>query len=131
MLDMEKAILPATPTSPGIEKLLDHKQILEKTHKDKLEVKEHKFEKFEIKEYKREKLEYEYVAGPAHVGPGDPVEQRLASLEATMAQLLHFIPESLRPDLSQGALKQEADVKAASEEKKGATEQSAKEDKKR
>ena len=38
------------------------------------------------------------------------MEQRLAALEAAVTQLLHFIPENLRPDLSQGALKQEPDA---------------------
>ena len=75
----------------------------------KLEIKDHKLEKFEIKEHKPEKLEFE-VVGPGPVGPGDPIEQRIANLEATMTQLLHFIPENLRPDLSQGALKQEPDA---------------------
>ena len=41
------------------------------------------------------------------MGPGDPVEQRLAALEAAVAQLVHFIPADLRPDLSTGALAQE------------------------
>lgn len=43
------------------------------------------------------------------VGPG-PVEDRLSALEATVAQLMHFIPENLRPDLSKGALRQEPDT---------------------
>ena len=34
-------------------------------------------------------------------------EQRLAAVESALAQLTHFIPENLRPDLSKGALKQE------------------------
>jgi hypothetical protein len=38
------------------------------------------------------------------------VEQRLAALEAAVTKLLHFIPENLRPDLTQGALKQEPDA---------------------
>ncbi len=77
-----------------------------------LEIKEYKFEKFEIKEHKPEikeaKIEYEGYGGFNH--PGGPVEQRLAALEAAMTKLLHFIPENLRSDLTQGALKQEADA---------------------
>jgi hypothetical protein len=91
----------------------------------KLEIKEVKHEikeiKHEIKEFKNElkefKLEkefkvekYEYETLPGSTDPGGPVEQRLASLEAAVTQLLHFIPENLRPDLTQGALKQEPDV---------------------
>ena len=34
-------------------------------------------------------------------------EQRLTALEVTVAQLLHFIPSDLRPDLAAGALAQE------------------------
>jgi hypothetical protein len=79
---------------------------------EKIEIKEHKHEKFEIKEVKLEKvekLEYEGVLGG--IGdPGGPVEQRLAALEAAVSQLMHFIPENLRPDLSQGALKQEPEA---------------------
>ena len=82
---------------------------------EKLEHKEQKLEKFEFKdhkiefkEFKNEKLEFEYL--PGSTDPGGPVEQRLAALEAAVTQLLHFIPENLRPDLTQGALKQEADA---------------------
>jgi hypothetical protein len=75
--------------------------------KEKAEIKEFKHEKFE----KFEKLEYEHLLGYGQsYGPGGPVEQRLAALEAAVTQLLHFIPEHLRPDLSQGALKQEPDA---------------------
>ena len=48
----------------------------------------------------------------ASVDPG--AAQRLAALEATVAQLLHFIPSDLRPDLAAGALAQEPDAKKAS-----------------
>ena len=44
---------------------------------------------------------------------GDPYAQRIAALEATVAQLVHFIPAELRPDLTQGALKQEPDATEA------------------
>jgi len=110
----------AAPAAASIQKQLEkfvyEKHLSPKEIKlEKNEIKEHKFEKFEIKEHKLEKfekpekLEFE-VAGPGQVGPGDPVEQRLANLESAVTQLLHFIPENLRPDLSKGALKQEADA---------------------
>ena len=60
---------------------------------------------------------WEYTAGPVAVAPGVPVEQRLAALEAAMAQLMHFIPQELRPDLSKGALKQEPAEKPEEEKK--------------
>jgi hypothetical protein len=82
----------------------EKQEIKEKHEKDKLEIKEFKHEKFE----KVEKFEYEGVVG--YGPPGGPVEQRLAALESAVTQLLHFIPENLRPDLSQGALKQEPDA---------------------
>jgi hypothetical protein len=45
------------------------------------------------------------------MGGADPaIAQRLAALEATMAQLLHFIPANMRPDLATGALAQESDA---------------------
>jgi hypothetical protein len=45
----------------------------------------------------------------------------MASLEAAMAQLMHFIPESMRPNLTKGALKNEE----AAEQTPPATEPSA------
>jgi hypothetical protein len=74
----------------------------EKLVPEKIQKLEHdKFYKLEKHEY------YEYVAGPVAIDPGGPVEQRLAALEASMAQLVHFIPQEQRPDLSKGALRQE------------------------
>lgn len=114
----------AQPAGIGTTKLTDKLPQLEtKLHKEvKLEIKEIKHEKIEIKEhkieykeYKNEKIEFEGVVGFPQ--PGGPVEQRLATLEATVAQLLHFIPENLRPDLSQGALKQEPDAAKPAEPK--------------
>jgi hypothetical protein len=71
-----------------------------------------KFEKFE----KHEKSEFE-LPGGFPVLPGDPLmEQRVVALESAMAQLMHFIPENLRPDLSQGALKQEPAAAAPPDE---------------
>jgi hypothetical protein len=79
--------------------------------KEKIEVKEFKHEKFEHKDkFEKEKFEFEGWGGGLWPGDPGPVEQRLTALEATMAQLLHFIPKELRPDLSQGALRQEPDA---------------------
>jgi len=134
----------------GITKMAEQKQLGgEKLYvADKhLTPKEVKFEKYEIKELKIEykdfikeieKLPLDKVPyaegkglyeGPVG-GPGDPYAQRIANLEAAVSQLLHFIPENLRPDLSQGALKQEADVaKKEGSGKSGGAEGAAKEDK--
>src|SRR5689334_21184556 len=69
----------------------------------------------EWKEHKPEKLEFEVFVpvgppipdlGPVFSG-GGVIEARMASLEAAMAQLMHFIPESMRPNLTKGALKNE------------------------
>ncbi len=116
-----QAQLAAAPAGVGAQKNLEKYSAFEKFQKEiKAEIKEFKLEKhetkekLEIKEFKHEKfekfekIEFEGVVG--YGSPGGPVEQRLAALEATVAQLLHFIPENLRPDLSQGALKQEPDA---------------------
>ncbi|MBS0276693.1 MAG: hypothetical protein JSR81_03660 [Proteobacteria bacterium] len=87
-------------------------KVPEKFKAEKIEKNEkfEKHEKFEIKEWDKYLRDHIFVAGPAHVGPGDPVmTQRVEALEATVAQLLHFIPETMRPDLTQGALAQETD----------------------
>ncbi len=115
--------LPEAATVAGIQKFTDKSVIADKLphpetklHKEiKLEIKEHKLEKFEkieIKEHKFEikEIKWEYEGYGGINDPGGPVEQRLAALEAAMTKLLHFIPENLRPDLTQGALKQEADA---------------------
>jgi hypothetical protein len=86
-------------------------------HVDKL-FKFEKFEKFEKHEKFEKNEKHEFPEFPiGSFDPGGPVEQRLAALESAMAQLMHFIPESLRPDLSSGALKQEEDVKPAQADK--------------
>jgi hypothetical protein len=116
----------------GIQKFTDKAVIADKLphpetklHKEiKLEIKEHKFEKFEIKEHKLEikEIKWEYEGYGGINDPGGPVEQRVAALEAAVTKLLHFIPENLRPDLTQGALKQEPDAPkegAKAEEPKG------------
>ena len=101
-----------------------------------------KLEKHELKEFKVEKLEHEKFITegggkqiyevPVQIGQGgDPLSQRVATLESAMSQLMHFIPENLRPDLSQGALKQEADVQKQEAKPAGGAESAAKEEKKR
>jgi hypothetical protein len=92
-------------------------KILEKVHVDKIQKEKDKFEKleknekFEIKEFDKVFHDVKYLETPPFgpVGPG-PVEDRLSALEAAVSQLLHFIPENLRPDLSKGALRQEPDA---------------------
>jgi hypothetical protein len=118
----------ATQTAVDANKIVETKQISEK-----LSFKEFKVEKYEIKEYKHEIKEHKYeikeiekipiegkvlTDGPYNPGQGgDPYAQRLAALEATVAQLVHFIPAELRPDLSQGALKQEPETTEATASK--------------
>ena len=98
----------------GITKLIEHKMVLpdKPVYKEvKVEIKEYKHEKIEYKEQHKEFENKQLFEGPVY-GPidGDPYSQRLAALEATVAQLSHFIPAELRPDLSQGALKQEPEA---------------------
>jgi len=102
----------AAQASASITKLVEHKQYVEKAifKEYKHEIKEHKYEGKEFKEkdfYEGKQL----VENTGYPGQGvDPYAQRIAALEATVAQLVHFIPAELRPDLSQGALKQEPDA---------------------
>ena len=83
-----------------------------KDHKEAAKEKEAGKEKETIKPEKElEKVQpdgKELVETQIPQQPGDPAtEQRLAAMESALAQLTHFIPENLRPDLSKGALKQE------------------------
>jgi hypothetical protein len=89
-----------------------------KEFKEKPEPKEFK-EKREPKEFKdfKEKPEpfenwgYGLAQPTQPIQPegGSALEARLAQLEAALAQMMHFIRPEMRPDLSTGALKQEAD----------------------
>jgi len=99
---------------------------------EKIELKEHKVEKVELKEHKVEKSEVD--VGPKiivdhpkitdnPVNPVNPIgpvthgiEARIAQLEASVGQLTTFITAAMRPDLSAGALKQEPDLGALSQE---------------
>jgi hypothetical protein len=85
---------------------------------EKNEIKEHKdgkqekLEKLEIKELSKIELpEKPIVEGPGGPdGPGGPVEERLATLEQSVASMQHFITSGQRPDLSRGALSAEPDA---------------------
>lgn len=111
--------------------LKDHK--LEKVeHKEIKDIKEHKLEKHEIKDIKEaqlEKLPIEHknfkpevdvknlsAELPPFPTPEVPIEQRLSGLEASVNQLAHFIERSMRPDLSQGALRNEPEVASQPQE---------------
>jgi len=101
----------------------------------KQEIKEGKIEKIEKIEIKEGKSEFEKKfdkgfegwggllkgmggfgstasVGLGGGGAGGDLDARLSSIEATMAQLVHFIGGALRPDLAHGALSQEQDIAA-------------------
>jgi subtilisin family serine protease len=92
-----------------------------KDTKEKPEVKEAKLEKheknekLEIKDVKEREKQFDKQreVGGGGFGPeaGAGLEARLAALEAAVAQLAHFITGELRPDLRQGALSGEEDVR--------------------
>jgi hypothetical protein len=86
-----------------------------KEHKDakhekleKNEAKELAKPEFPEKQIPKEKDGKEIFEGPQPT-PGDPIEQRLAALEQSVANLQHFITSAQRPDLSRGALSEEPD----------------------
>ena len=89
------------------------KEKVEKEHKDHKETakepKEHKEPKEQLKEIEQPSKPL-FEGGPPMGGADPAIAQRLAALEATMAQLLHFIPANMRPDLATGALAQESDA---------------------
>jgi len=123
-----------------VKDIKEHKEKPEiKEHKEKPEVKEikdHK-EKPEIKEFFKEIKEHkieksEFDLGPKMFGDHPPkilevpplpfgsggqgLDARIAQLEATVSQLATFITAAMRPDLSAGALKQEQDLTALSQQ---------------
>ncbi|GAC1364180.1 MAG: hypothetical protein NVSMB32_06470 [Actinomycetota bacterium] len=111
-----EAAASAGPKSPKLEmeKLpkIEQKEIKSEgkiEHKESL-IKEHKPEKLEIPE----KLVIETI--PVGDPPlGDPaLHARLTQIEASIAELRHFIKPADRPDLSQGALSNEPDVQPGS-----------------
>jgi hypothetical protein len=119
--DVDKAIEKQVIEKFIVEKLpkIEKSEIKEKPekfeHKEKPEKVEHKEkpEKVEHKEFKElEKFIVEKAIEKPQ-DPGDPIEQRLAALEQTVASLTHFITTGQRPDLSRGALTNEPGAKKA------------------
>jgi hypothetical protein len=111
---------PPEAATAGAQKVAEkfaEKPIFDKVQKekDKFE-KAEKFEKFEVKEFDKVIYDVKYfevpVVGPVGPGPveGQALQDRLSALENAVSQLVHFIPENLRPDLSKGALHQEPDT---------------------
>ncbi len=92
---------------------------------EKNETKEHKEikdkDKIELKEHAKEK-DQDHPLKISEVPPlqintgGQGTEARLDQLEATVSQLATFITGAMRPDLSGGALKQEQDLTALSQQ---------------
>jgi hypothetical protein len=107
----------------------EHKDTkIEKTEKN--EIKEHKEgAKIEHKEFKVENLEKQLakekdgkeIVETGNGNPGDPVEQRISTLEQNVAGLQHFISTGQRPDLSRGALTGEPGGAAPAPAPKGKT----------
>jgi predicted RNase H-like nuclease (RuvC/YqgF family) len=108
----------------------DNEKLREKFHPEKHfkgelkelkhETKENpKIEKVEIKELKIEKHEIKELEIPPDFPNPDPgplspeqLAQHADALESAAKQLRHFIAESERPDLSQGALRDEPDAES-------------------
>ncbi len=103
--------------APAVPKKIEFKEHKE-VKVEKNEIKEYKAEKTEPWEHKQYKPEFdikELVAElPWWVHPGDPIEQHLVQIEASLEKLTHFIGAEMRPDLGRGALGQEPDVKPRS-----------------
>jgi hypothetical protein len=79
-------------------------------------VKELKDDKIEIKEFNKDIIkDKDFDGGPIRpirsfeASTSGAMEERLARLESSMAQLRHFISPELRPDLMRGALRSETD----------------------
>jgi hypothetical protein len=112
------------PDKEQIEKIKPDKEVkLEAKEIEKIKPeKEHKLEVKEIEKIKADKEHPEKVVPEKHDKelveggrPGDVVNPadlmaHVESLEETARQLRHFIQRSSRPDLSQGALRNEADL---------------------
>lgn len=105
------------------------KEKLEKIEKpERKELKQEKFEKleqWENKDFSLEKFRIgegkEVVEGPIDdldviqpvSRPAEELKESVSRLENTVNELRHFIASRLRPDLSQGALRDEPDVEEA------------------
>lgn len=91
-----------------VKEVKEFKEFKEFKEKDRKEFKEKEFKEFKEKDRKEFKEKdifekrFENFRTP-DAGGGDDISGRLASLEATVGQLSHFITETLRPDLAQGA----------------------------
>jgi hypothetical protein len=82
-----------------------------KPEKENLEKVKPEKEWKEWKELEKVKPEKEKSEKEIFEGPGEfTVEERLERIESAVAQIAHFIQADLRPDLSQGALRQEPDA---------------------
>jgi len=81
-------------------------------------LKDYLFDHMPVKVHKEFDKYYEQKVYEGPIDSGGPIEQRLQALEAAVSQSAHFIPQALRPDLSQGALKQESDVAKKSRARK-------------
>jgi hypothetical protein len=111
-----------TPHLPPKSIFKDLKDIkYEKLEKfEKFEIKEFHYDKHRIKEWKPEKLEIEIGKPVVEIPKTKDAEipswqetelrERLSRLEASAAQMAHFITPEQRPDLSRGALRGEPDV---------------------
>ena len=101
------------------ELIKEHKELVKERIKDTKELKEGIKELKEgVKEFKEFKEVHEgpgdrvLIQTPA-AGGGADVEDRVAALEANVAELTHFIVSALRPDLAASALSAEEDYQAA------------------
>jgi hypothetical protein len=106
----------------------EHKEFKEKEHKElkEKELKEFKEKDKDIEVKTTDKVVETRPTGFEAQGGAAGPEERLAALEATVQQLVHFIGRELRPDLSDSALqagsqsaKDEKDLKDAEKQSEG------------
>jgi subtilisin family serine protease len=119
-----------------------NEKVEQKEKLEKLETKERKEQVKDIKDKEKEKEFKEakdkdlkdrkeiQEGGPQGFGAGD-LAARVAELERTVTELVHFISSELRPDLQSSALNQEEDLVALSQqlEKQARDAKSSKDDK--
>lgn len=90
----------------------ERKEVKDLKEKERKEIKELKETK-EIKEKDKDRVEGKVrEIGPAQAAASTTLEDRVAAIEGALAELAHFIPAELRPDLSDSALSGEEDVEA-------------------
>jgi hypothetical protein len=104
---------PGRPASQRIGNRPDLRVAITRLLPTKVWVKEFKEKEFkEFKEKDKDIFEGKVrEIGPTQAGSGATLEDRVSALEAALAEVGHFIPAELRPDLSVSALASEADVK--------------------